>query len=982
MDNYYKIGILLVVICIAVYFFIYSSNSQDAKDVKTEAAISKDMPANTDTLTAAAAAADDPNKPIFDSAEIKNSDTPPPVNPVVISANSNANVKCPDGTYDNGTQCAYDRGAGVFRGCPINSVQRGVECYEKPEDGYDWTTKDGLLIGKICPDGVLDNGSTCHYDRGIGTPMQCPAGLVKNGSLCYEPLPKGYDWIDGALGSYARICPEGTASLAGTCSYDRGIGTPMQCPAGKVKNGSLCYDPLPAGYDWIDGIVGSYAKICPSGTTSLAATCSYDRDSTKSYPQCKTDDPNDPQVKSGSLCYKQCKNPTDDPNKNSCFPHKDAQFDYEWTATGTIGLKCPAGTNTLAATCSYDRGVGKEPICGPGKVKRGIECYEQPESGYDWTTAGGLLVGKICPSGTLDNGSTCTYTRAAGIIPWKSECPAGTTDTGTDCRKDLIPRKIIGAVRVKPCSDWNSRYRDDGTSCWLDIKNRTGRAPDKAACPSGSTDIGTDCWMYGYDRGVGRIPDKQGCRDFGNYRDDGTSCWDDSLLKCHTKTIQKCVYWGLGNWTPCLGKTECSGARIVKTAMDRYRCNSDEELYASMCYKKCRPGYHTTTATFCEANINRVKTLADRFYCQGHEDLALSMCYPKCGDEYTWNDSVPGTCVPKDGAGVKVNLEDRYTCDRGTKVGLLCYEDCPAGYHVDSTGLSCIPDDGIGVKKSLSDRIFCPNGKRFEDSKTLCYDSPRDGFECNAQICSMNKHVKPGKMVGYAKNCENTTDEFDGLLCYSKRKELISKDGKNKLKFTCDVTSCRLDRNITILNPLGVPKTCPKGKEMVGALCYDEPKDGFKCDVTSCYMGRDNKIANPLQIPNICGDDKVLENALCYAKPKKYKDPDGNEKDFKCNITSCLIDRDNKIANPKQVPDQCGSDKVKQNALCYKKPRDGFSCDTTVCSQSKQIKPGKFIGLIQSCPDDKKSLEDTLCYKAPKKGFKCTATFCSKPYYA
>ena len=407
-------------------------------------------------------------------------------------------------------------------------------------------------------------------------------------------------------------------------------------------------------------------------------------------------------------------------------------------------------------------------------------------------------------------------------------------------------------------------------------------------------------------------------------------------------------------------------------------------------------------------------TLAQRQECKNGEDLALSMCYPKCGDKYTWRDAIPGTCNPKAGEGRKVELKDRYYCERGSKEQLLCYEDCPSGYHLDAGRINCIPSDGIGVKKSLADRVYCEDGKRLEDLKTLCYDSPKEGFECNATICSMDKKIERGEMVGYAKSCENG-NEFDGLLCYSKPKELIGKekigiDGKPILgkdgkpekyskSFTCDVTSCRLDRNITILNPLGVPKSCPDKKELVGTFCYDEPKTtDFKCDVTSCYMGRDNKIANPLQISDVCNSDKVMQNALCYAKPKKFKlpgtPPDDKDSgiDFTCNATSCYLDRDGKTPEPKQVPDKCYDDRVKQNALCYEKPKkykegdkEGdkekeFNCDTTACSISKKIKPGKFIGLVKNCNGDKDSLEDGLCYKTPENDFKCVATLCSKPY--
>jgi hypothetical protein len=136
----------------------------------------------------------------------------------------------------------------------------------------------------------------------------------------------------------------------------------------------------------------------------------------------------------------------------------------------------------------------------------------------------------------------------------------------------------------------------------------------------------------------------------------------------------------------------------------------------------------------------------------------------------------------------------------------------------------------------------------------------------------------------------------------------------------------------------------------------------------------------------IVGAQVPVGAGLAFAA--KYKTPEGDEIDFTCNVTSCYLDRDGQTPKPKQVPDKCYDDRVKQNALCYEKPKkykEGdkekeFNCDTTVCSISKKIKPGKFIGLVKSCTGDKDSLEDGLCYKTPEKSFKCVATICRKPY--
>ena len=164
---------------------------------------------------------------------------------------------------------------------------------------------------------------------------------------------------------------------------------------------------------------------------------------------------------------------------------------------------------------------------------------------------------------------------------------------------------IEGAVTVfspkipgkKPCSDWNSRYRDDGTSCWLDT----------------------------YGRGAGRIPDKRGC-DNGQ-RDDGTSCWEDA--KCETKCS--------GDWRPWTWHcdTNCTGcACIKKTLGQRQTCRGDEEMKDGLCYSKCAPGYHTVGCCLCEPDGGPGirKTAFDRYQCPppgapDYKNLRGALCY-------------------------------------------------------------------------------------------------------------------------------------------------------------------------------------------------------------------------------------------------------------------------------------------------------------------------------------------------------------------
>jgi hypothetical protein len=111
-----------------------------------------------------------------------------------------------------------------------------------------------------------------------------------------------------------------------------------------------------------------------------------------------------------------------------------------------LGDKCPAGTTDVAGICFYDRGVGKIPDlqCPTGQVQRGVECWDAPPDGYDWTTPGGLLYGKVCPKGSNDSGTTCWYDRGVGKIPDDYGRGAGYVvwnedkckrESGVDCEK-------------------------------------------------------------------------------------------------------------------------------------------------------------------------------------------------------------------------------------------------------------------------------------------------------------------------------------------------------------------------------------------------------------------------------------------------------------------------------------------------------------------------------------------------------------------
>lgn len=195
--------------------------------------------------------------------------------------------------------------------CPADKEKSGALCYNKCDKGGKpdawnriaatcWLKKTEVGIGTIplskkpCDPGQRDDGASCWDDLRcdlVGDPskpvwveghqrIQCQgSGSIKKwphersdcgdkvyiAGLCYDKCPNGMEHIPGA----PTFCkPPGDFPVSYTPGNDP--GTPMDCPAGKVKDGALCYpDPGP---DW--KVVGGVAyKYCPAGFKDIGAFC-------------------------------------------------------------------------------------------------------------------------------------------------------------------------------------------------------------------------------------------------------------------------------------------------------------------------------------------------------------------------------------------------------------------------------------------------------------------------------------------------------------------------------------------------------------------------------------------------------------------------------------------------------------------------------------------------------------------------------------
>ena len=201
-------------------------------------------------------------------------------------------------------------------------------------------------------------------------------------------------------------------------------------------------------------------------------------------------------------------------------------------------------------------------------VQRGLQCFEPPPSGYDWTTPGGILIGKICPVGSNDSGTTCWYDRGIGRIPDKKPCDQGEVDTGT--------------------------------TCWVDTYGRgAGRDANWEPCSDDSYDVAGTCWKHNYKTSWGSV----NCTGGRGWRLEG---YND----CYTSDFPY-VYKNIG---------------------DRARtCNADEDKDGAICYPKCKSGFHAVGCCLCEPDGgNTKKWLKDRQYCADDEEMKDGLCYKKC----------------------------------------------------------------------------------------------------------------------------------------------------------------------------------------------------------------------------------------------------------------------------------------------------------------------------------------------------------------
>mmetsp|Transcript_17308 Transcript_17308/g.31774 ORF Transcript_17308/g.31774 Transcript_17308/m.31774 type:complete len:691 (+) Transcript_17308:95-2167(+) len=266
-------------------------------------------------------------------------------------------------------------------------------------------------------------------------------------------------------------------------------------------------------------------------------------------------------------------------------------------------------------------------------------------------------------------------------------CPHDFRDDGLFCNKPTQTRKKLAGKPLTPKCDSNEDL--DGLLCYPKCRaGYDGVGPVCwQQCPSDFRDDGAFCGKKSYGRGVGKIPrmhcgpneELNGALCYpkcnSGYYGVGPICWKhcDSGFTDHGATCFKHLF----NWyfKPSYG-------RGVGEVPD-YRCGTDQDNDAGLCYPKCKAGYHgvgpicwlgcpstmTDIGVSCtKKSYGRTAGTVPKYVCEGpNEENVDELCLDRCKNGYD-------------------------------AVGVTCFKKCPA--RMADIGISCAKNTkgrGVGV---------------------------------------------------------------------------------------------------------------------------------------------------------------------------------------------------------------------------------------------------------------------------------------------
>lgn len=486
-------------------------------------------------------------------------------------------------------------------------------------------------------------------------------------------------------------------------------------------------------------------------------------------------------------------------------------------------------------------------------------------------------------------------------------------DDGTSCWLDTITKKSA-ITSKKPCSDWEKKHgklRDDGTSCWSDTLAIKSSITIKKPCSDwemkhgrGLRDDGTSCWRDTLTKKTS-IPDKKSCDNWSHkygkgLRDDGTSCWRDTIVKKSSIALKKsCSAWegsGSGKYhklrddgLSCWADTYAKKSSIAK----KYSCDGPDGAWKDQNYRD--DGLSCWKDTYAKKSAP-----AKKFGCKD----------PNLGDgtnaPYGGNLRDDGTSCWLDPKGRGAGVIPGCDSETEDKKGALCYPKCRDGYK----------------SKSLECEGSCPSGSR------------SSGFTCIQGIDSYipgNKSDKPWKEGFYQRASCKSGYKYRGTTC---NKECLPdfkfRSGALGTAF-CDKPRGRYSR---------------VGKEKPLHAC---PTDKPSKDVGLCYKecGKDYNGAGPMCHPKSgAGIKKTLFDRY-YCGPSSYQS------------SKCRDIDDKKIGPTVERLNAVG-----KNGLSTRLTSVGFTDTVT-----KEVKA------VLDCPERRKNIAG-VCWDRCKAGDKDIGALC------
>jgi hypothetical protein len=165
-----------------------------------------------------------------------------------------------------------DASKSIPKGCPSGQVAHAGLCYDVPQG---WHVTAPGFIGKECPSGWRDDGTTCWkdihtYGRGAGYPIwdeaKCKTensgGCEKSGAIWYPVCKTGY------VARGCCLCERPPQTMSKSVKSQIGK-LPSSCSGGRVLVGRLCYPACETGYERRGDNVEYCSSKCPSGFTNI-----------------------------------------------------------------------------------------------------------------------------------------------------------------------------------------------------------------------------------------------------------------------------------------------------------------------------------------------------------------------------------------------------------------------------------------------------------------------------------------------------------------------------------------------------------------------------------------------------------------------------------------------------------------------------------------------------------------------------------------